>query len=226
MYNLELFGKKVKEIRQSLNFTQKEIAEEVYVSDKTIRRIENGKVLPQLDTLELLFPVLKNDLIALLIKYRFDDYLVFHEIKNQIESKLNSGDLHNLHNEFEGLSFLLSSTKNKYYQELIKQFILFTKAIIQYKNNHSEALNSLTDAIKITSPNFKLDNYKSFTYSSMEIRLLMNMAFVFNKFKNKEKYLELMIFCIDQADISEEIYPKLCHNLAGVYSRKKIIKKL
>lgn len=225
LYNLKLFGKEVKEIRESLNFTQKEITEKSNISSKTIRRIENGKVLPKLDTLEILSPILKNDLISLLIQYRLDDYSVFYDIKNKIESKIDSGDFNNLHNEFEGLSLLLSSTKNPYYQDLINQLILFIKAIILYKNNDNAALNKLIESIKITSPAFSLNNYESFIYSSMEIRLLMNIAFVLNKLNIKEKYLEIMMFCMKEVDASEKIYPKLCHNLAGVYRRNKEFQK-
>lgn len=225
LYNLKLFGKELKEIRESLNFTQNEVAERTNINAKTIRRIENGKVLPKLDTLEILSPILKNDLISLLIQYRLDDYSVFHDIKNKIESKIDSGDFNNFHNEFEVLSFLLSSTKNPYYQDLINQLILFIRAIILYKNNDNVALNKLIEAIKITSPAFSLNNYGSFIYSSMEIRLLMNIAFVLNKLNNKEKYLEIMMFCIEEVDTSEKIYPKLCHNLAGVYRRNKEFQK-
>ena len=49
----------------------------------------------------------------------------------------------------------------------------------------------------------------------------MNIAFILNKLNNKEKYLEIMAFCIISADSNEEIYHKLCHNLAGAYTRIK-----
>src|SRR5699024_7229261 len=65
----------------------------------------------------------------------------------------------------------------------------------------------------------------SFVYSSMEIRILMNMAFVLNKLNDKEKYLKIMEFCINSVDVNDEIYPKLCHNLAGAYTRSKDFQK-
>ena len=52
-YNLELFGENLKEIRKALKLNQKEISEATNINESTIRRIENGKVLPQLDTLEV-----------------------------------------------------------------------------------------------------------------------------------------------------------------------------
>ena len=225
-YNLSLFGKRLEEIRKNLNITQKEISRLTGIDAVTIRRIEYGKVVPKLDTLEILSPIFKKDLISLLIQYRFDDYSVFYEIKNKIESKLDD-DLHTLHTEFEELNILLSSTKNPYYKNLINQLILLTEAVILYRNNNNNdiSLNKLVEAIRITTSNFNLDDYKEFVYSSMEIRILMNMAFIFNKLNHKEKYLEIMEFCMDSVDSNDEIYPKLCHNLAGVYSRNKDFKK-
>lgn len=221
-YNLELFGQKLREIRQTLNYSQNEVYLKTGIEERTVRRIEYGQVLTKLDTLEILSPVYKVDLISCLLECRFDDYAAFCEIKNNIESKLDSADQHTLHNEFEALNILLSSVKNIYYKNLINQLILFTEAAILYKgNNNDEALDKLILAIKITTPSFNLTNYASFTYSSMEIRILMNIAFIMNKLDDKEKYLEIMEFCINSIDTDDEIYPKLCHNLAGVYRRNQ-----
>src|SRR5690554_5656475 len=115
-YNLDLFGEKMKEIRINLNLTQKRISELTGIDSVTIRRIENGKVIPKLDTLELLSPIYKRDLINLLLKYRFDDYSLFLDIKNRIEFKLDSADFDTLNIELKALKLLLSSTKNSYYK--------------------------------------------------------------------------------------------------------------
>lgn len=225
-YNLSLFGKRLEEIRKNLNITQKEISRLTGIDAVTIRRIEYGKVVPKLDTLEILSPIFKEDLISLLIQYRIDDYSVFYEIKNRIESKLDDGEFHTLNTEFEELNALLSSTKNPYYKNLISQLILLTEAVILYRNNNNDiSLNKLVEAIRITTSNFNLDDYKEFVYSSMETRILMNMGFIFNKLNHNEKYVEIMEFCMDSVDSNDEIYPKLCHNLAGVYSRNKDFKK-
>lgn len=213
-------------MRKNLNLTQKKVAELAYIDAVTLRRIEKGKVIPKLETLELLSPIFKQDLISLLIQYRFDDYSVFYEVKNRIESKLDSGEPHNLQGELKGLKNLLSSTKNTYYKKLIIQLILFTEAIILYNNNsNNKALNRLIESIKVTTPDFNIYEYDSFVYSTMEIRILMNIAFVLNKLNHKEKYLKILKFCIKATNTDDEIYPKLCHNLAGAYTRNKDYKK-
>lgn len=226
IYNLELFGKHIKEIRESLELSQKEVAKATNIDDSTIRRIESGKVLPKLDTLEILSPIYKKDLVHLLLQYRFDDYSVFYETKNKIELKLENGEQNRLSGEYELLNILLSATKNPYCKNLIRQFILFLDAIILYKdNNNNIALSKLIKAIKITTPSFDLDNYNLFVYSSMEIRILMNIAFILNKLNFDNKYIEIMEFCINSVCIDDEIYPKLCHNLSCAYIRNKDFQK-
>jgi len=221
-----MFGKNLKDIRKSLNLTQKEVADLAYIDPVTLRRIENGKVIPKLETLELLSPIYKQDLIDLLIKYRFDDYLAFYEIKKRIESKIDNGELNNLQVEVKGLKILLSTIKNTYCKKLVTQLLFFIEAIILYYNNsNEEALDKLIESIKITTPSFKINKYNSFVYSSMEIRILMNIAFIFNKLNHQEKYIEILEFCINTLNNDDEIYPKLCHNLAGAYIRNKDFKK-
>lgn len=223
-YNLELFGKRFKDIRKALGLSQKDVAEITTIDDKTIRRIENGKVLPKLDTLEILSSTYKEDLASLLIEYRIDDYSIYHEISNKIEFKLDNGEQHTLHTEFRELIMLLSLTTNPYYKKLINQLILFTDAAIIYEkdnNNNNIVLNKLIQAMKITTPAFDLQDYVSYVYSSMEIRILMNMAFALNRLNDKEKYMEIMEFCANSVDSDNDIYPKLCHNLASAYIRGK-----
>ena len=49
--NQEKIGKFISEKRKELNLTQRELADKLYVTDKTISRWENGNNLPDLDIL-------------------------------------------------------------------------------------------------------------------------------------------------------------------------------
>lgn len=226
IYNLEHFGRKMKEIRKNLNLNQNKIAEETGITDKTIRRIENGKVLPALDTLEILSAYYNTDLISLLLQYRLDDYSVFCEIKKSIETKLYDKEENKLNNELESLKILLSSTKNSYYKNIIRQLILFTEAVILCEDRANEAaLKKFTEAIKTTIPAMNMENYRLYTYSLMEIRILMNIGFAQERLKNKNKCLEIMKFCLDSVESKDEIYSKICHNLATFHIRDNDFKK-
>lgn len=97
--------------------------------------------------------------------------------------------------------------------------MLLTKAVIinHKENNPTKSLKTLIEALCITPPNFSLSNYQSFVYNSTEIRILMNIALLLRKLKSRKEAIEMLEFCIDLVDSDDEIYPKLCHNLSGVY---------
>jgi transcriptional regulator with XRE-family HTH domain len=56
------FGAKLKEIRTSLNYSQKELSEQTGLTLRTIQRIENNEVKPSLYSLKVIGEVLKTDL--------------------------------------------------------------------------------------------------------------------------------------------------------------------
>lgn len=218
------FGKTVKNIRQDLSLTQKEVSLKSGVNCETIRRIENGKVIAKFETLELLSNVYKQDLNSIFLKYRIDDYSHFYEVKNELERKLDSGEFNTLDIELRELNSILKSIDNSFYKNLIKQLVLLIEAITLYKDSNT-ALDKLIDAIKITTPDFSLNEYNSFVYSSIEIRILMNIAFVLNRLNYKEQYRQIMKFCTTSVDSNNDIYPKLCHNLSTAYKRDNNFKK-
>jgi transcriptional regulator with XRE-family HTH domain len=56
------FGARLKEIRTSLNISQKELSEQTGLTLRTIQRIENNEVKPSLYSLRVIGEVLKTDL--------------------------------------------------------------------------------------------------------------------------------------------------------------------
>ena len=124
------------------------------------------------------------------------------------------------------LKTLLNTESNTYFINLINQLILLVESIILNKkyNKTDKSLDKLTEAIKITTPDFSLNNYKNFVYDSMETRILMNIALLVNKIKSTEKSLEIMEFCIKMVEPNEYMFPKVCYNLSYTYHRLGIHK--
>ncbi|ABY92652.1 hypothetical protein JCM16816_10870 [Thermoanaerobacter brockii subsp. lactiethylicus] len=52
--DLEAFGEELKNIRKSLGLSQSDVTEQVFISRDTLRKFENGKVIPKQETLDLL----------------------------------------------------------------------------------------------------------------------------------------------------------------------------
>jgi len=56
------FGARLKELRTSLNYSQKDLSEQTGLTLRTIQRIENNEVNPSLYSLKMLGEALKTDL--------------------------------------------------------------------------------------------------------------------------------------------------------------------
>ena len=217
-----------------MNLTQKEVTLLLGTADgipglniETLRKIEGGKVTPKFETLEYLSTVYKKDLNSLILEYRINDFSCFYKIKNILEQKFNNNELKSLDIELNKLKSMFKYMPNSFYKKSTKQLILLTESMILYgnKKNYNKVLNKLIRAIKIFTPSFELNNYSSFTYSPMEIRLLMNIALVLNKLESSKEYESILKFCIKNLNIKHELYSILCHNLGGVYRRNKNFEK-
>jgi len=220
-YDLKSFGSEIRSIRNSLGLTQDDLSYLANIHVDTIRKIENGKVLPLQETLDLLAPVLKKDLNKLLLNHRIHNYCAFEEISNRLESKIDGGEFKTLSVELEALKVLLEDILHPYFINQINQLILLIEAILLNKkyNKPDKALNKLIAAMKITTPYFTLDNYSAFVYNSTELRILMNIALLINKLKSTEESLKFMEFCMKSVEPNDNIYPKICYNLAYTYHR-------
>ena len=221
-YNLFLFGKRLKDIREKLGLTQKQVVDMALIDERTLRRMERGKVIPKLETLEALSVIYKTDLVSAIIESRITDYSMLLQTQRNIDLKLINEEMSNFDNELKLIDKLLENIENEYYKILITQFKLFLYGIRYYKNKeYQNAIDMYINAIKQTLNDFSLDNYKEYSFSLMEIRILMNIALVEDKCEQDEKYEEILKFCINQCDENNEIYPRICHNLAGVYRKKE-----
>ena len=69
-------GKRLKELRKSMEMTTKRLAEETGLSAPLISRIENGLVMPSVPSLEMLSNVLKTEIGYFFQKKEAQDYVV------------------------------------------------------------------------------------------------------------------------------------------------------
>lgn len=217
-YNLELFGKKVWSIRNSLGLTQKDISDETYINVDTLRKIENGKVTPKQDTLEIISPILKKDLNKVLLKHRLPNYNEYNNIENIIEYDIENGNYSNLQEHLDNINGILRGINiDLYITKNIKQLALLIEAIILNvkQREYAKSLVKLIDAIKVTTPTFEISHYNTFVYSRMEIRILMNIALNINRIDSKEKGLEILEFCLSAIDLDDyEFRIKILYNLS------------
>ncbi|MCS3914887.1 transcriptional regulator with XRE-family HTH domain [Caldanaerobacter subterraneus subsp. tengcongensis MB4] len=227
-YDLEAFGNELRDIRKSLRLTQKDVADQTLVSTDTLRRIENGKVMPKQETLDLMSVIFKRDLNELLLKYRLKDYSSFYKIKTSIEDKLEGGEFEDLKKDVEELKKIIDEGKmSLYYIRLLKQLLLLVESVIEktVNNDYEKALEKLIEAMKLTIPDFSLSNYTRFVYSSMEVRILMNIALIVRE-KESEKSIEMLLFCLEALEpdnVEERV--RVYYNLSYAYYLASIYDK-
>lgn len=222
-YDLELFGNRIRKIRNTLGYTQKRVSEDSQVTIETLRKIENGKVIPTQITLELLSIVLKKDLNLLLLECRISEYTMYYDIMNDIEYKLKNGNYADLESDVEDINNIFKNRNlNNYMSKLMKQLSFLIESII-LKNNSKDyisSLNKLVEAIKLTTPLFELDNYNEFVYSNIECRILMNIALLTNIVESTDKCIEILLFCLESLDLQEiDTRLRIHYNLAYSYHR-------
>ena len=218
-YNLEAFGREFRHIRNKLGLTQKNLAEKALIHEDTLRKIENGKVLPTQQTLDLLSPLLKIDLNGLLLNYRFNNAANFKIISNEIEYLLDCDNHQALAKKLDYLKQLVSTEENSYFIGKVTQMIFLLESILLYKEKNctTGAFNKLLEAMKITTPKFSLQKYQVFPLNSTELRILMNIALVINNSADDNDSLNIMKHCLNVTEINDTLYPKICHNLSYLY---------
>ena len=133
-YNLVVFGEKLRSIREKLHLTQKQAADMAYVDERTLRRTEQGQVIPKLETLEALSVIYKTDLVSAIIESRINDYSILLKMQRGVDLKLINEETLNFDNELKILEEMSDEIENEYYRMIITRFRLFLHGIKYYKN--------------------------------------------------------------------------------------------
>lgn len=219
-YNTKEFGNEIQQLRRSMNLSREDLSDLTYIGIDTLKNIESGKVLPNLETLDIISVTLKKDLSKLLLQYRVDNPSNFDSIIKKIEDKFDAGDISSLEQNLPDLKSLLNTTTNNYIKRNLSQLILLIESSLSGKaGDLTRAYNLLISALIQGIPDFDLKNYNKFSYSNIELRILLNIAMILNKIACKNNSLEILKFCFNNIDISSILYPKICFNLSYQYHR-------
>jgi|LGOV01.1.fsa_nt_gb transcriptional regulator with XRE-family HTH domain len=198
-YNLEEFGAELKRIRINSFLTQKNVENMIGVNVDTLRRLENGKSLPKIDTLDKLSIIYSVDLYIIFNKYR-------HTIDNYISKRMKeiSKLFHNysydqIKSEAEMLKSNFSSSSFHNDVLVTKKLKQFTEYLISLQNlNQSIAdisrfdLTNLFNALGYSLNDFH-DSNLSFKFDKLEIRILILASIIYRakgEFENSFKMIE------------------------------------
>ena len=201
-YNLVQFGEKLKNARKELGLSQVDIQNSAGVSVDALRRIEKGEVIPRYETLELLSAIYKQDLLELLKSSRNNKLLTeyFEELDGLItsydEKKMKKLE-DNIRRSFT--SDNLSSIVNP--NEVLQVLLFIRGASLYYSrisSDHIDAKNILLDALRLTIPGFKTNEFRTYNYSYIELRILLFLSILIAQNDEVELSNDILYFILDR----------------------------
>lgn len=225
-YNLDKFGNELRALRKLLNLTQKDVCEITCLNEDSIRKIENGKVIPKQETLDLLSVAFKKDITYLFLCCRIDEHESYQKITEALEVHLESGDYDLLVIDLNELQCLLNGKMNIYYKNSINQTIAMTESLIAKNIDHDlhKSYNLMINALLISNPQFAIENFYLFSYSKLELQILMNLGVLIGKMNSLQISLPILKFCSEQLEkesmlINSKLAIKIYFNLSYAYHR-------
>jgi transcriptional regulator with XRE-family HTH domain len=177
-FDLVSFGSMLRNIRKNSGLSQSSVKNVTGIHEDTLRKLENGIVIPKYETLEILSSLYKCDLLKVLQNSRRDEY--FYKYYRKMDCIISN-------NEFSLVDELVSTFKADIENHPspyllissieLKQFELFLSAITEYGlnniSNYKRAESILLEALKLTVADFKVDTFEEFNYNLFEIRILL-----------------------------------------------------
>lgn len=200
--NSSAFGQYLKTLRKKLKITQAQVTEITGINPDTIRKIENGQVIPRYDTLAILSNIYKVDLVRKFTDYQsettlmsfysdLDRYLLNNDIEGIRQLKKNLENLDTNHTIFSNLLNKIELEQFKIYLTILELHMVDSKI------THENALLPLQNAIMLTIPEFSAKNFSKLTYNTFELRLLILYAILWAKCDNFKLSNNILIFILD-----------------------------
>lgn len=204
--DMKAFGKQLADIRHQAQVTQREVYELTGLSEDTLRRIEQGRVIPKYETLSILSEIYKVNLSAILSAYNKDTRLeeivrVFDEViaKNPKSMK---GQLVRLRAEVE--SYANSSQSNSVDLDLLRAFLNITAQLtMDEPGDWVQLIEELTKAMGKTIPGFDIKDFQSYRYSELDLRLLLLAGLVYHKHSRYNEAIPILEFALDYLKLTK-----------------------
>ena len=207
-YELVDFSEKMRKIRDSLDYSRQDVSNLTGINTDTLRKIEKGISVPRFETLEILSHLYKIDLLLLLNNYKanttttyYYDSINFFLVRNDIKSFLE------LHTEFCNWNKLHNINALINRSELLQLELFFEALFLDLSEqdcSFKQVIENLVASLRVTIPSFTLENWKTFNYNVLELRILYCIAsYLLN---SKDYYISknILTFLLDKVDITSQ----------------------
>jgi transcriptional regulator with XRE-family HTH domain len=205
-YDLSKFSSRLKSIRKTLGYAQLEVSESTGINSDTLRRLENGLSIPRFDTLEVLSQFYKVNLILLLDSYKISsqlsyyyDLIDYYMINNDTDSITRT--IQNFEENIIVNEFNMVDIRDI---EQLKLFFIGLKLSYQSNNEaNKDSLNYLVKALQISNPLFIIDNWQSYKYNFLELRILFTIASIEGHNRNCAISNNILLMILSYLDTSK-----------------------
>ena len=192
----------LRNIRKKSGLSQSGVKDKTGIHEDTLRKLENGLVIPKYETVEILSALYKCDLLKVLENYRTDEY--FYQYYRKMDFIISNNEfslINELITDFKenvkshpAPSFLVSNIE-------LKQFELFLSAITEYRlknlNSYKSAEQILLAALKLTINDFQIDTFEALNYNLFEIRILLLYGLVKEMIGERYTSTKILLFVLD-----------------------------
>lgn len=217
MINITKLSLLLKNRREELNLTQKDVSNIININISTLWRIENGQTLASFETLSKLCAVYDLN-IEEYLRYLFDDtkYSMYY-IKKEIEKIISDKNYPYLNDYIDLLEKI--NLKGGFLNKIISSYILFLKGIIELDNkNYYDAKNCFFSSYRVLNKN-KIFEMSDKYYNDFEIRILMNLSLTYHYLGDIKKYKETLTFCKNYLNKNSDLQNILNYNYAIMFYR-------
>ena len=210
-YDLIEFGSHLRKLRKNLGLTQKEVESLSGLTADALRRIENGEVVPRYDTLLYLSHTYKKDLLASLKTYSTANELF--KFYSRLEDLIFFNDMIALEQLSRDFSNYVKNNPEKgtlVNGAVVKQFNLTLTGVAKYYSSClKDSCDCFCEALKVSHPNFKPEQYNQYGYFEFELRILLMVAVSLRESLDLSN--RILLFCLERLndDLQATIYDKL-----------------
>lgn len=212
-------GTDLRKIRESKGISRKEIAEKMYISEETIRRIEKGDNDPRLSTLVPICNYLDIDLKEVINGKEFD-YNNLLKLRKEINDLLNNSSIEKAKDLIKSLDDFHFNTNVYYEKELFatRHYYNGLLGMIKHEkdNNPSEDLEV---ALSDMNSKFKIKKFKDYKYDNFSLRVLLALSLNEYRKGNFDLYKNIMLELKEYLNISLDNYFVFSYNIAIYYFR-------
>lgn len=231
-YDLAAFGLELKRIRQSLKISQSTVKKEMGIHEDTLRKLELGKSMPKIETLDLLSHLYKQDIS-----------LVFNQYKHTPESYINKkmdevlplvrnlaySEIKKLADDFYEHFSESKYSGNTYLKNKMNQFNEYLNSLHNLENSFvDESRNDIT--LLINSMNLTLadilNNKEAIHLDKLEIRIFILLGVIYryrNELNHCKVFLEIALRELNEKHSHEadfvSFHLTIVYNLMTYYHR-------